>query len=154
MKKTLLLIIIISAALTTIDAQNTRWTWDQYGLSFEAPSKMKVTENDEINFSAEMNGMAISMEVMDYDGMSPETMGAALGQAAGEMGMDSGSDIGPLSLTTLEGLYIDGVVDGTPMTLVLLYDTESNIAVLASIAYTEDLVKVSTDMVNSFQMKN
>jgi len=71
MKKILLLSILFIASIASINAQ-TRWTWDQYGLSFEAPSSMKVTENDEIKFSAEMDGMAVSMEVMDYEGLTPD----------------------------------------------------------------------------------
>ncbi len=154
MKKVLLLLVLFTAMTVSLSAQNTRWTWDQYGLSFEAPSSMKVTENDETKFSSEMNGMAVSMEVMDYEGLTPETMGAALGQAAGEMGMSEDSDIGPLALTSLAGVYIDGVVDGTRMTLAILFDTESNIAVLVTVAYEENMVQMSTDVVNSFEMKN
>ncbi|MBK9399224.1 MAG: hypothetical protein IPN55_19110 [Saprospiraceae bacterium] len=153
MKKILLLSILFIASIASINAQ-TRWTWDQYGLSFEAPSSMKVTENDEIKFSAEMDGMAVSMEVMDYEGLTPETMGGALGEAAASMGMSENSDIGPLALTSLAGVYIDGMVEGTRMTMAILFDTESNIAVIVSIAYTDDMVQVSTDVVNSFEMTN
>ena len=48
----------------------------------------------------------------------------------------------------------DGMVDGTRMTMAILFDTESNIAVIVSIAYTDDMVQVSTDVVNSFEMTN
>ena len=154
MKKILLLLTFITTTSLIVNGQTTRWTWDQYGLSFEAPSSMKVTENDEVNFVAEMNGMALNMSVFDYEGLTPESMGEAIGEAAASLGMSENSDIGPLSLTSLAGVYVDGVVDGSPLTLALLFDTESNIAILVSIAYDDNKAQVSTDVINSFEMKN
>ena len=153
MKKIFLLLTLITMTSMSLTAQNTKWTWKQYGLSFTAPSSMKVTTNDAASFAAESDNLHISIEVVDYEGLSPETMGATLGQLAGELGMASDSEIGELSLTTLAGIYIDGLVDGIPTTLVLLYDTESNIALLASVVYTEEYVEESTAIVNSFEMK-
>lgn len=153
MKKIFLLLTMITITSLSLSAQNTKWTWKQYGLSFTAPSSMKVTTNDAVSFAAESNDLHISIEVMDYEGISPETMAAALGQAAGELGMASDSEIGELGLTTLEGIYIDGLVDGIPTTLVLLYDTESNIALLSSLVYSEEYIQKATDVVNSFEIK-
>lgn len=150
MKK--LLTICLFLLVQGLYGQNTVWSWDQYGLSFEAPSKMTVTQNNEISFSSEMDGLALGLELFDYEGLSPETLGEFLGEAAVNIGMKITRDVGPLALTSLAGAYIDGTVDGTPMTLALLFDTESNIGVMVSIAFLSKYDQTVSNIINSFKM--
>lgn len=135
----------------SVNAQQT-FTWKQYGLSFKVPSNFKVVENTAESFEAESTNIHLAIEVMDYEGISADTMGEMLGELANEMNMKS-PEIGELMLTTLAGAYIEGKVDGVNVCLVLLMDTDSNIALLASVTYANGFEQQATNIVNSFSIK-
>lgn len=121
-------------------------------MSFKVPSNFKVVENTAESFEAESTNIHLAIEVMDYEGISADTMGEMLGELANEMNMKS-PEIGELMLTTLAGAYIEGKVDGVNVCLVLLMDTDSNIALLASVTYANGFEQQATNIVNSFSIK-
>lgn len=151
MKRILVSLTVIFCLCLVANAQQ-RYTWKQYGLSFSVPTNFKVSVNTAESFEAENANMHLSIEVMDYDGIDPEDLGTALGQMAVELNMKN-AEIGELALTTLEGAYIEGRVDGVSVCLVLLCDTDSNIALLSSITYADGYEKQATNIANSFSIK-
>jgi hypothetical protein len=130
----------------------TKFEWKQYGLSFSVPSGFKVTKNTETAFEASNSKMQLNIEVFDHDGVSEDVLGEILGNMAVELEMED-AEIGELRLTTLEGAYIEGTVSGTGTILVLLLDTDSNIALLSTIVYADGLEKQATAICNSFAIK-
>lgn len=153
MKTNLFSFLLLLAAILPAHAQTSVWTWQQYGLSFEAPDALRVTRNNATVYEAAHNDLHLSIQVMDYEGINPESLAEALGETAAELGMSADSDVGELVLTTLEGVYIEGLVDGVNTILVLLFDTESNIALLSTVVYNDGLEQVATDIVNSFVIR-
>ncbi|NDV56964.1 hypothetical protein [Bacteroides sp. 519] len=151
MKRILVSLTVIFCLCMVANAQQ-RYTWKQYGLSFSVPTNFKVLENTAESFEAENNNIHLAIEVIDYDGIDPEDLGTALGTMAVELKMKN-SEIGELALTTLEGAFIEGEIDGVNVCLVLLCDTESNIALLSSITYADGFEQQATNIVNSFSIK-
>lgn len=157
MKKLLLslVVLVVSIAFTsTVSAQAlTTWTWKQYGLSFKAPSVMKIAKNTATEFEATASNMSLSIGVLDYTGATLEDLAGMIGTVAGEIGMSTDSEIGDLQLTTLAGVYIEGTLDGQNVILVVLADDDSNIALWSVIGYEDGLEQVATNVVNSFSIK-
>lgn len=151
MKRVLFIVTTVFCLSMVVNAQQ-RYTWEQYGLSFSVPQNFKVVKNTAESFEAENANIHLTIEVMDYDGIDPEDLGTALGEMANELGM-TGMDIGELALTTLEGAYIEGKVKGVNVCLVLLADTDSNIALVASVTYSNGNEQQATNIVNSFSIK-
>lgn len=148
-------ILLFAAALILISLSansQQRYTWNQYGLSFSVPSNFKVTENTATSFEANNQAIHLAIEVLDSDGISPETFGETLAEIANNIGM-SGADMGELGLTTLEGAYIEGQVGEANVCLVVLLDSASNIALLATVTYADGQEQASTNIVNSFAIK-
>lgn len=129
-----------------------RYTWKQYGLSFSVPTNFKITENTAESFQANNGQIHLAIAVVDYDGLNEDDLAETLLMMAEEAGMTDG-EVGPLALTTLEGAYIEGVVDEANMCFVLLADTESNIALLASVVYADGLENQANKIINSFSIK-
>lgn len=152
MKKIILFAtFLLLTGITAVHAQQ-KWEWEQYGLSFSAPSNFEVIENTEDSFEALNRHIHLAIEVFDYEGLDPEDLGMTLGELALELGMRN-VDIGELRLTTLEGAYIESIEDGVGTILILLLDEDSNIALLASIIYDEGFERAATNICNSFAIK-
>jgi hypothetical protein len=130
----------------------TRFEWKQYGLSFSVPSGFKVSKNTATSFEASNSNIHLTIEVFDHDDISGEELGEALGTIAAELDMEDG-EIGELRLSTLEGVYIEGTVDDVGTILVLLLDSESNIALLSTIVYADGYERAATNICNSFAIK-
>ena len=146
------MVAVLMASFTS-NAQLKTWTWSQHGLSFKAPSDAQVTENSSEVFTAQSADIMITIQLVDYTGVSMEELGTILGTMAAESGMEAGSDIGELQLTTMAGAYVEGTVQGANVIYVLLADEESNIALFAGVVYADGQEKKATDIVNSFVMK-
>ncbi|MDR2497471.1 MAG: hypothetical protein LBD21_10140 [Tannerellaceae bacterium] len=130
----------------------TRFEWKQYGLSFGVPSGFKVSKNTATSFEASNANINLTIEVFDHDDISGDALGEALGGLAGELDMED-AEVGELRLSTLEGAYIEGTVDDAGTILVMLVDSESNIALLATIVYADGYEKQATNICNSFTIK-
>lgn len=154
MRKILLLLSILLTLHTAIWAQAmTNWNWSQYGLSFDAPSNLKIQTNNATDFVAKSSMLTISINVMDYTGITLEEMAGELGSFAEEIGMAADSEVGPLRLTTLVGVYIDGTLGNKNALLAILADEESNIAVAVAIEYDDEEYELPTKILNSFSIK-
>ncbi|MDL2257386.1 hypothetical protein LJC06_04190 [Bacteroidales bacterium OttesenSCG-928-I14] len=151
MKKIFFLTTILLLTSLAINAKDT-YTWKQYGLSFSVPEDFDVLKNNEESFEAENDEIYLSIEVLDYDGLTPEFFGELLGQMAISSEMED-AEVGELRLTTLEGAYIEGVVGASNVIYVILLDTDSNIALIASIVYEDGNERAATNIVNSFAIK-
>lgn len=151
MKRLLLAFALIFSLSVVANAQQ-RYTWKQYGLSFSVPSNFKVLENTSESFEAENDNIHLVIEVLDYEGLDPEDLGTILGEMSNELGLKN-AEVGELGLTTLAGAYIEGKVGEANVCLVVLMDVESNIALLASVTYSNGYEKAATNIVNSFAIK-
>ncbi|MDL2247470.1 hypothetical protein LJC05_01920 [Bacteroides sp. OttesenSCG-928-J23] len=151
MKKVLFTLGLVFCLCIAANAQQ-RYTWNQYGLSFTVPSNFKITENTAESFQANNGKIHLAIAVIDYDGIDEDGLAEVLISMAEEAGITDG-EVGPLALTTLEGAYIEGVVNGSNMCLVLLADTESNIALVASVVYADGLENQANNIINSFSIK-
>lgn len=143
---------IVFFAFSMCASSQQKFEWEQYGLSFQVPSNFNITENTATSFDAGNGNINLTIEVLDYTGISAETIGTALGELAVQTGMKN-ADIGGLALTTLAGAYAEGTVDGANLILVALLDTDSNIALLASIVYADGYEKQATNICNSFAIR-
>jgi hypothetical protein len=152
MKKVFFVAVAAMLLMSMSACGQTRFEWKQYGLSFGVPSDFKVMKNTDTRFEASNSKMQLTIEVFDHEGVSGDVLGEILGNMAVELEMED-AEVGELRLTTLEGAYIEGTVDGAGTILVLLLDVESNIALLSSIVYADGLEKQATNICNSFAIK-
>lgn len=151
MKKFLFLVISILLIHANVNAQQ-QFEWEQYGLSFSVPSNFRVLVNTAESFEAQNNHVYLRIELLDYEGLSPEFMGTLLGEMANVSGMVDAT-VGELALTTLEGAYIEGIIDDTNVVYTILMDTESNLALLSSIVYEYGNGLVVENIMNSFAIR-
>ncbi|MDH6358440.1 hypothetical protein [Parabacteroides sp. PF5-9] len=148
------LLLVLSSFLLTLNVNTfQKFEWEQYGLSFSVPADFKRVGNNKESFEAKNDNIHLAIEVFDYKGVSAENMGEILGGMANDAGMQN-AEFGELVLTTLEGAYIEGTVGGINMIFVALMDTDSNVALLASITYINGFEQDATDICNSFAIKN
>ncbi|MDL2223443.1 hypothetical protein LJB98_05030 [Bacteroidales bacterium OttesenSCG-928-M11] len=151
MKRIYFTLFALIAISLSVSAQQ-RYTWEQYGLSFSVPKSFQILENTAESFEAENEEMSLTIELLDYEGLSPEFMGTLLGQMAKDSGMRN-AEVGELVLTTLEGAYIEGEIKGVNVIYIVLMDTDSNIALLGSIVYEDGYEVPATRIVNSFAIE-
>lgn len=148
-----MLVLALSMSSASFAQSLTTWTWEDYGLSFKAPSNAKVQKNTDTEFVATNGNIIVGLEVIDYTGATMVQLAEALGEYADAVGFSADTEVGGLQLTTLAGVWIEGTLDGTNTILVVLADDDSNIAVVAAIQYADGQEKIATAIVNSFSIK-
>lgn len=82
----------------------TTWTWNNYGLSFKAPSNLIIETNTDTTFLAQSSTIKIGIDVLNNIGSTITELAEELGTMAEEYQMSSDTEVGSLHLTNLTGV--------------------------------------------------
>lgn len=139
MKKSLQLTLVLFIALLSqaVSAQKD-WRWEQHGVGFSAPTNLRVTANNDSEFTAEGSDLVLSIYVEQDGEVTKETLADALLVAAKEMEYDEISDADELKIDDFEGYYVEGSKSGVGAFIITLLDKKSSTNLVVVIAFTSD----------------
>lgn len=124
-------------AQVTLHAQQD-WRWDQHGVGFSAPANMRITTNNNSEFTAEGSNLVLSIYVEQNGEVKDENLADAVIAAAKEMDYDEVTVADQLQIDDFKGYFVEGTKDGVGAFIIALLDTKSSTNLVIVIAYTDD----------------
>lgn len=152
MRKSLQLTLVLALTFLSqaITAQKD-WRWEQHGVGFSAPANMRITSNNDSEFTAEGSDLYLSIYVEQDGEVTKETLAEALIEAAKALEYDEISDVDALEIDDFEGYYVEGTKNGVGAFIITLLDKQSSTNLVVIIVFTTDLARdKAIDIADSF----
>ena len=134
--KFILFIAFISLANTTFAQKD--WQWPAHGVGFSAPSNLKVTTNNDTEFSAEGSDVFLTIQPIQDASITEEHLAEALVTVAEEMEYEDIHAADALHIDDFVGYFVEGTKDGVGAFIILLLDKKSSTNLVIVMAYTSD----------------
>lgn len=134
--KFVLFIAFISFANTTFAQKD--WQWPAHGVGFSAPSNLKVTTNNDNEFSAEGSDIFLTIQPIQDASITEDHLAEALVAVAEEMEYEDIHAADALQIDDFVGYFVEGTKDGVGAFIVLLLDKKSSTNLVIVMAYTSD----------------
>ena len=115
--------------------------WAEYGLAFDLADDFKETVNTDQEFSAEGDGMSVSIFPFSDETINDEDITAYTLAAAASLNLDAVDDVNFISLNGFEGGYAEVVSDGNKVFIMGLIDpgTDVNFFIIITFADGDQL---------------
>ncbi len=117
------------------------WRWDNHGVGFSAPENLRITTNNDEEFSAEGSDLILAIYVEQDGEVTEEALAEALIAAATEMEYDEISTVDELEIHDFVGYFVEGTKDGVGAFILTLLDKKSSTNLVVVIAYTSDAAR-------------
>lgn len=124
--------------------------WADYGIGFKLPPGMKVTRNDTATFTAQGNGLVLMLHVVKDREITEDNLGEALVSMATESGYPAVTEPGKLAIDDLEGLFVEGAMDGAKAFVLAMMDSLSDTNYRAIILFNDRSRNPAIDLLHSF----
>ena len=124
------------------------YTWDYYNLSFSLADDFKETTNSEEEFSADGDGMSMSIIPFENDAIDENDITAYTISIFSELGITRTDDVSLINLNGFKGGYAEGSADGERMFIMGLIDPGSATNFFVIITFGDDDENAVEEAVN------
>lgn len=121
----------------TLHAQQD-WRWEQHGVGFSAPSNMRITTNNDSEFTAEGSDLVLSIYVEQNGEVNDNNLAEAVIAAAKELNYDEVTAADEVEIDDFKGYFVEGTKGDIGALILALLDTKSSTNLVIVIAYTTD----------------
>lgn len=144
---TVMLCLIVSNAF----AQTNDWEWSTYKLKFSIFEDCQATTNNSEEFTADCEGISISIFPWIDDEVSVDELANAVIAIAEELDYDEISEASDIELNDFEGVMIEGVKDGVNAVIIGLLDPTSSTNFYSVIIYEDGMEDDAAGIALSFE---
>jgi hypothetical protein len=147
MKPVIILLISIFTLSVTAQAQQ-EYIWHSYGIGFSLADDFYEVTNNEEEFSAEGDGMAITI-IPFYDESIDHNDITALTVAIAEtLDLEYVDDVSLISINGFNGGYVEGVLDDVKIFLMGLIDPKTNANFFVIISFLDGDYLATDEAIN------
>ncbi len=114
-----------------------QYTWEEYGISFSLADDFVEKKNDATEFSADGDGMSLSIIPFKDASIDQEDITGFVMEAAASMELDRVDDVSTIEINGFQGGYAEGVQDGVNVFMMGLIDPDSETNFFVIIAFLE-----------------
>jgi len=114
-----------------------QYTWEEYGISFSLADDFLEKKNDATEFSADGDGMSLSIIPFKDASIDQEDITGFVMEAAASMELDRVDDVSTIEINGFQGGYAEGVQDGGNVFMMGLIDPDSETNFFVIIAFLE-----------------
>ena len=148
--KYILFTLLSFLATATIQAQQ-EYTWDDYNLGFTLADDFKETKNTDEEFSADGDGMSMSIIPFENDAIDETDITAYTVSIFSELGVNRTDDVSLIELNGFHGGYAEGSKDGERIFIMGLIDPGSATNFFVIITFGDDDQNAVDEAVNICQ---
>lgn len=127
---------IFNTAFAQVDLK-----WPAHGVGFSAPGNLKVTANNENEFSAEGGDLFLTINPIQDASLTEENLAEALVATANAMEYDDIHAAEALEIDDFAGYFVEGSKDGVGTFIIMLLDKESSTNLIIVMAFTSDAAR-------------
>jgi hypothetical protein len=148
----LLWVFFLIFSFTARSQSMQEWTWDEYHVKFSVPTSFKVLSNSSTEFSSGNSNMNLTIYPRRDENLEYNQMSGALARWARENKVSySGSPNYMENLNGYWGVYIDGTVSGSPVSLLLIEDPDyPEVTMYIWLSYTSAHYNTAVRILKSF----
>jgi hypothetical protein len=130
------LFFAFSMACLQVQAQQA-YTWEEYGISFSLADDFSETKNDLSEFSADGDGMSMSILPFKDSSIDESDITGFVMTAAASLELDRIDDVNTIEFNGFKGGYAEGVQNGVTIFMMGLIDPDSDTNFFIIIAFEE-----------------
>ncbi|MCE2789769.1 MAG: hypothetical protein LW630_07645 [Saprospiraceae bacterium] len=132
-----LMIAFFLISMNGIITAQQQYTWEEYGISFSLADDFVEKKNDATEFSADGDGMSLSIIPFKDASIDQEDITGFVMEAAASMELDRVDDVSTIEINGFQGGYAEGVQDGVNVFMMGLIDPDSETNFFVIIAFLE-----------------
>ena len=132
-----LMIAFFLISMSGIITAQQQYTWEEYGISFSLADDFVEKKNDATEFSADGDGMSLSIIPFKDASIDQEDITGFVMEAAASMELDRVDDVSTIEINGFQGGYAEGVQDGVNVFMMGLIDPDSETNFFVIIAFLE-----------------
>ncbi|MGL5980819.1 MAG: hypothetical protein ACRCZY_08115 [Phocaeicola sp.] len=154
MKKLVLSLLLLCVTCLCAGAQSlVPYEWTAYGITFNAPKTLQIEEDTEESFVVNDSKFYITVQYLESDGFSKESIGTELKALAQDDGVDKQSAVEKFDLPQFYGAWMSGLCEEESCCYSYLMTKAAGNLFFVSILYTKGEEKQAQDILKSFRME-